>query len=167
MGFGEAVRRCLRGWITFSGRAPRSEYWWFALFQILVWIAIGLIFALLGGGAVMMGGGGFGGGIMLVLILLAPLGIFLFIASISATVRRLHDRNMSGWWYGGFFALNAAQGAVTGAEGTGGGGVGIVLSLLVFAASIAIFVLMLLRGTQGPNSYGPDPLNPHSPEVFA
>jgi hypothetical protein len=44
----EAVRRCLRGYADFSGRAPRSEYWWFALAVNLAlgvaWLAGTLVF---------------------------------------------------------------------------------------------------------------------------
>jgi uncharacterized membrane protein YhaH (DUF805 family) len=41
----DAVRTVLQKYATFSGRARRSEYWWFALFQgvlILVLESIGL-----------------------------------------------------------------------------------------------------------------------------
>ena len=32
MSFGEAIKTCFKKYATFSGRARRSEYWWFALF---------------------------------------------------------------------------------------------------------------------------------------
>ncbi len=42
MGFQEAIRTCIKEkYATFSGRASRSEYWWFVLFVSLVAIALG------------------------------------------------------------------------------------------------------------------------------
>ena len=155
MGFQEAVKKCLRDWITFSGRAPRSEYWWFVLFYILVLFVFGLVFYLLGGAGLMSGGGA--GVILLVFgLLVAVVYLFLMIAGISAVVRRLHDRNMSGWWYGGLFLLNILSGIVS--ASAPGGAFALLLSVLVLIASIALLVIMCLRGTHGPNRYGNDPL---------
>ncbi|MCL5741540.1 MAG: DUF805 domain-containing protein, partial [Betaproteobacteria bacterium] len=36
MDFVQAIKSCLGQYATFSGRASRSEYWWFFLFQVLV-----------------------------------------------------------------------------------------------------------------------------------
>lgn len=36
MGFVEAIKTCLAKYFVFSGRAARSEYWWFVLFVVLV-----------------------------------------------------------------------------------------------------------------------------------
>ena len=35
MSFTDAIRTCLRKYVTFSGRASRPEYWWFILFLFL------------------------------------------------------------------------------------------------------------------------------------
>ena len=43
MSFIESVRTCLSKYVTFSGRAARPEYWWFALFYFLVVIAFSII----------------------------------------------------------------------------------------------------------------------------
>ena len=69
------------------------------------------------------------------------------IPSIAVTVRRLHDRDMSGWWYLGLAVASA-------------------IPLVGFAASIALFVLMVLPGTDGGNRFGPDPKNPYGQDVF-
>ncbi len=70
----------------FSGRATRSQYWYFILFTLL----IGIVFQMLAGIL-----GDFGTVIMIIywLIVLA-----IFIPSIAITARRLHDTNRSGWW---------------------------------------------------------------------
>ena len=93
MTFEQAVRSCYSNYVTFSGRAARSEYWFFVLFQCVItifcWVLIpfGLGRALLG------------------LFALAN-----FLPAISVTVRRLHDTDRSGWWY--WIALVPLVGAI-------------------------------------------------------
>ncbi|MFL5017453.1 MAG: DUF805 domain-containing protein, partial [Rhizobium sp.] len=68
---------------------------------------------------------------------------------ISLQVRRFHDRDLSGWWYLGLLVLGMVPyiGKITG---------------------LAIFIISVLRGTDGPNKFGPDPLRPEArAEVFA
>lgn len=47
VGFGEAVKRAFSKCFCFSGRASRSEYWWFVLFHcavlICIWFLVGLM----------------------------------------------------------------------------------------------------------------------------
>ena len=88
MNFGTAIKTCFSKYAVFSGRASRSEYWFFALFGIL-------------------------GGIVAIIIDVMILGhsldneytpinsifsLVLIIPSIAVTCRRLHDVNKSGWW---------------------------------------------------------------------
>ncbi len=90
MGFSEAVSTCFRKYIDFTGRAPRSEYWWFYLFFFLV--ALGMIsldMALLGYDPEEAGS-------IPVLTVLASLAFLLPV--LSAGVRRMHDSDRSGWW---------------------------------------------------------------------
>lgn len=72
----------------------------------------------------------------------------VFIPSIAVTVRRLHDRDMSGWWYLGF--------ALAG-----------LIPFVGFLASLAFLVILFLPGTSGSNRFGPDPKNPYQEDVFA
>ena len=50
MGFQDAVRTCLNKYVTFQGRAARSEYWYFVLFCLLVQLAGNIVDGLLFGG---------------------------------------------------------------------------------------------------------------------
>lgn len=86
MTFKESINTCLREkyFFRFQGRASRSEFWWFMLFIALVNILTGLVFALL---PPMVGASAS----LIVSLLLLP-------ANLGVTVRRLHDRNLSGWW---------------------------------------------------------------------
>jgi len=145
----------LKRYADFSGRSRRMEYWMFILFTTVVSIVLAgpAYFSIVsaavtdpmavdadpfaGLGIVGMGGLGLFGLFMLAIL----------IPSIAVAVRRLHDRDMSGWWYLGFIVLGA-------------------IPFIGFIASIAFIVILALPGTQGPNRFGPDPLDPHSTEVF-
>lgn len=92
MSFGAAVSTCFRKYATFEGRARRSEYWYWALFQILVgFVLIGIDYSVS-------------------LIVLDDMGILttlfslvVLVPNIAVTVRRLHDIGRSGWWYWIYF----------------------------------------------------------------
>jgi uncharacterized membrane protein YhaH (DUF805 family) len=90
-------------------------------------------------------------------------GIPIFVVGMwfltATTVKRLHDRNKSGWWIVPFFVAPNLLGKV-------GGWLGDsypvnFLTLILGVLSLWAFVEMLcLRGTKGPNRFGPDPLAP-------
>ena len=73
----------LQKYADFSGRAQRSEYWYFFLFYLLIYIALAFVAAALGTAGVAL----------IALFLLA-----MIIPSLSVGVRRLHDIDRSGWW---------------------------------------------------------------------
>jgi uncharacterized membrane protein YhaH (DUF805 family) len=98
---------------------------------------------------------------------------------LAGSMKRLHDRNRSGWWIGGFYLFSAAIGVfafvmiagvlVTLYEMRGTGAAPDVPPAafpVLFAAAFAVFGFAMwlfietgfLRGTPGPNRFGPDPL---------
>lgn len=143
----------LKRYADFNGRSRRMEYWSFTLFLVIVYVI--LLAIMMGGGlsmsamtdptAVPEGPGvlfWIGGG------LLALFALAIIVPSIAVGVRRLHDRDMSGWWYLGVIVAS-------------------MIPFVGFIAGIAFLVITLLPGTPGPNKYGPDPKDPASAEVFA
>jgi len=81
-----------------------------------------------------------------------------WVSALAIGVKRLHDRDRSGWWivllYFGPMVLEAAQNSTE-----SGTLASILLGLGAFAVSIwALVELGFLRGTSGPNRFGPDPL---------
>ncbi len=96
----QAVSRFFRKYARFDGRASRSEYWWFVLVNVLVYLLLGALAILLGvvtgepgpTGGVYMGPGGAIGGVLVLIWL-----IVTFVPGLALTVRRLHDGNFSGW----------------------------------------------------------------------
>ena len=89
MSFVEAVKTCLvEKYCTFSGRATRSEFWWFQLFTFLAeFISVGIC-ALIAESLDSEG------------IIIIPILIYvlLLIPNFSVIVRRLHDVGKSGWF---------------------------------------------------------------------
>lgn len=72
----------------FSGRARRSEYWYFTLFNLIASILLMIVDGILGSFSSEAGIGILGG--LYTLAVLIP--------SIAVSVRRLHDTGRSGWW---------------------------------------------------------------------
>ena len=94
MNFGQAVTSCFSQYATFSGRATRSEYWYFTLFVLIAGLVItfvaGLLTALLGLPVDATQS--------LTFLMVNIFHLALFVPSLAVSVRRLHDINRSGWW---------------------------------------------------------------------
>lgn len=89
MGFGEAVQSVFSKYATFSGRARRSEYWYFVLLQVIVTAVLNGLYSATESVAFSA---------ILVLFDLA-----LLVPSLAVCWRRLHDIGRSGAYY--FFVL--------------------------------------------------------------
>ena len=89
MSFADAIKICLTKYVVFSGRARRSEFWWFFLFTVLVSIVASILDAILGTEY----GGSTSGGVINTIASLA-----LILPSIAVGIRRLHDTSRTGWW---------------------------------------------------------------------
>lgn len=84
MTFSKSISTCLSKYIDFGGRASRPEYWWFYLFTIL-----------LSWGAMLVDSSTYSDSTQIVSVLV---NLALFLPSIAAGARRLHDTGRSGWW---------------------------------------------------------------------
>ena len=78
MNFIESIQTCYKKFFDFSGRASKSEFWWFQLYAIIIY---GMQFV-------------FQGDLVLVFSILVIANI---IPLYAAGVRRLHDTDKSGW----------------------------------------------------------------------
>ena len=89
--FTEAIKACFQKYAVFQGRASRSEYWYFALFNFLVGIAQALVFETIY--VTTVSETVFG------LSAIADLGLALalILPSLAVAIRRLHDIGKSGW----------------------------------------------------------------------
>jgi uncharacterized membrane protein YhaH (DUF805 family) len=87
--------------------------------------------------------------------------LFVFAIRIPAAsaVKRLHDRDKSGWWIVPFCIVPIVLGI--GANWLGDSWSADLLMLAMVALGLWGFVeILCLRGTSGPNRFGPDPLAP-------
>lgn len=93
MSFADAIRSCFTQYVGFSGRARRSEYWFWTLFAIIVGAVAGGI-----------------SGAMHAQIISTIVSLALFLPGLAVAARRLHDTNRSAWWL--LIALVPLVGAV-------------------------------------------------------
>ncbi len=142
--FVDAVKICaLRKPLNFRDRAPRSEFWWYCLALFIAGIIVNIL-ALIP---------------ILGWILYCIFTIFSFITSLSASVRRLHDLNRTGWWvaapYGSLVigSIIALIGLSASSESLMAAGSGVILIGALLCFLLLIFYVM--PGTRGPNRFGP------------
>ncbi len=130
MNFGAAIASGFRNCFKFTGRASRSEFWWFYLFFVLAVMACGIVTTVVGG---ILGNAAHDSNAVANIIvgLLALFFLVLFVPVFSLMCRRLHDSEKSAW---------------------------LVLLYLVPFGGIVLLVFYCLPGTNGPNSHGADPL---------
>lgn len=142
MTFQKAIYICLRQkyFFCFKGRASRSEFWWFMCFIFLINLLSGILFSF------------FPATIAASLSLVVSL--LLLPANLGVAVRRLHDRNMSGWWL--LLPLISLVLGILG--GNTGPGQSPVIAILTFGLCLVYLIILCMPGTAGPNRFGPDPL---------
>lgn len=93
--FGDAISRAFNNYCCFTGRASRSEYWWFCLFNVIVSWGIGFVFGLT-----------FGSDSLAYKCISALWSLAVFLPSLGLVFRRLHDTGRSGWnWCWGFLPI--------------------------------------------------------------
>lgn len=152
MSFGEAIKSVFSKYATFSGRARRSEFWYFYLFYILV--AFGLSFLSIR--------------IPVAKYLYILFGLGVFLPYTAVTVRRLHDIGKSGWILLIFMVviflismlmfllIDIIAPTIEGSSMT----VFIVYSifvLIVLALAIWLIVWLCRDSQPGENKWGPNP----------
>lgn len=115
LNFVDAVSTCFRKYFNFKDRASRSEYWYFQIlvFPIALWSQ-------------------FPSNTDSVLILQLILLFGVLVPAFSSGVRRLHDRDKSGWW--------------------------ILINFIPFVGWIILLIMLAEKGTEGTNRFGPYPL---------
>lgn len=117
MNFSDAVKTVLtQKYADFNGRASRSEFWWYFLFAIIASGVLQLVDnAVLG------------------LPLLASIfALATLIPGLAVSVRRLHDKDRSGWW--------------------------ILIALVPLVGAILLIYWYATEGTAGDNRFGPPPV---------
>jgi len=129
----------------FGGRINRAKYWFTLVIWILIWIiAVEKFVKIIVDYAVLF----------IIVLAFVTLG---WVSAFAIGVKRLHDRNRSGWWIVLFYVVPAVLGGA--GKGTDGDLAQGILGLATLVLSIwGLVELGFLRGTRGPNRFGPDPL---------
>ena len=83
----DSVITCFQKYVGFEGRASRSEYWWFFLFTFIASFIAGIIDAML-----------FGIELTDPTPITWALQVGIFLPSLAASIRRIHDHGKSGWF---------------------------------------------------------------------
>ena len=120
-------------YVNFTGRARRSEYWYFVLCNFLITMIFYIPLLATGGmDAMNMQGGESPSGLFwLFYILLMLYGLATFLPNLGVTVRRLHDVGKSGWYY--------------------------LIILIPFVGPIIMLVWLATDSQPGTNKWGPNP----------
>ncbi|NCO21717.1 MAG: DUF805 domain-containing protein [Rhodobacterales bacterium] len=171
MTFANAIRTCLRKYVTFSGRASRSEYWWFVLFIVLGSIVLALVDGALFGTTIVDTAPGAVSvqtdGPLATLFSLATL-----VPALSAGWRRMHDTGRSGLYLlyplivmvglAGVLSFFGGIGALDDGTDVGLAAFILVPAMIILAISPLLVLWWLARPSQrGANSFGPNPHEVH------
>ena len=115
LSFSESISTCLKKYFNFKDRGSRSEYWFFQLIvtPVYIWSQ-------------------FPSNDTQILVIQIILTFGLIIPGISAGVRRLHDRDKSGWF--------------------------MLISVIPIIGTIFLLVMLAEKGTEGKNRFGEYPL---------
>ena len=133
--------KVLRQYVDFHGRARRREFWMFVLVSVIVAVVLGLVDVILGTDDAIGVRGNRDGIVNGLFVFPSSTGLIsgiyvlaTFLPSLAVLVRRLHDRDHTGWW---------------------------VLVLLVpVIGFVVMLVFTVLDGMRGPNRHGADPKQP-------
>ena len=102
--FGEAIRRFFKKYADFTGRASRSEFWWWYLFAVLIAIVYSILLTTLG--TIGNGGRGYGPIGWILIVVYIVWAVAIVVPSLALVWRRLHDANLAGpFFFLGFIPL--------------------------------------------------------------
>ena len=155
----------LRRYVDFTGRSRRLEFWMFQLLNLLVY---GVLIAIFLAGfpwtelaanaeqaesdpqSAIQLFSMFGAAFWIGASLMFVWWLATLIPALAVTVRRLHDRGVSGWWYAGLLVAGLVP----------------LVNILAFFGYLVLFVFLVLPGQQGANKWGPNPKDPGQASVF-
>jgi uncharacterized membrane protein YhaH (DUF805 family) len=147
-----------RLFFSFHGRAGRAAFWLVALTWGVLGLAFDAIWSGTGAAQVPVGGNHF-----VDAAFAAPLLVML-VSCVAIAIKRLHDRNKRAWWLLPFYVAPPVLQAIAPLDPLESA---LMVALMVLSGILSLWALVelgCLRGTHGPNRYGPDPLLAPAPE---
>ena len=152
------IHHCIVSSFVWRGRASRREFWSFLLTVVL---ATNVLFAL-----------GTASGTIALNMFAGVVALATVPAQLAVTARRLHDSDWSGGWVAGSLASVCVflVASLSMAFSPGGLSVGWstffagLFTFVILALGVLLLVVCALRGTPGPNRYGPAPYGWQEPQ---
>lgn len=152
---------------SFDGRINRKPYWLATIVLVVIAIIVSIVIGVVSGiGMAMMGGGSMAATIISIVIT-----ALIAYPATALMVKRLHDRGKSGqlawvfWaptiigYVGQLTGLTVSMQDINGVMIPSPNLLGMIVGGLTLLIGLwALVELGFLRGTEGPNEYGPDPL---------
>ena len=137
--FKDAIKTCLKNkYANFSGRASRSEFWFFYLFNITVYAILLLLI------------------VTVSFKFLWVFGIFvlgIIIPALAVTFRRLHDINKSGWYFILPFPFELIERVLERSSGDIAG-FSIIFTFISLGLYIYLLILYITGGDKKDNRFG-------------
>ena len=99
IGFLPAVRRGFQKYAAFTGRASRSEFWWWQLFLLIGYVVLGGLSLVVGLATSPNRGRDPGAAAWPFIALLMVFLLGVVVPTIAVSVRRLHDSGNCGWLF--------------------------------------------------------------------
>lgn len=98
-GLNEAITTCFNNYANFKTRSTRSEYWFFVLFQLIIYSVVFLFIALVetANDSAAISSSAYDVLSVLGILFFFGFWVLILVPSIAVTVRRLHDVGSSGW----------------------------------------------------------------------
>lgn len=122
------TRALTKNFAQFHGRARRAEYWGYVLFATIFYVAALLVDMMLS--LAFYGTDEYGDPIILPILFIVFV-LYNILPSLSITIRRLHDRDLSGWMY--------------------------LISFIPYIGGLILLVFILLDSKPATNKHGPSP----------
>jgi len=180
MSFGKAIASCFSKYCNFNGRARRSEYWYWFLFQSIIRITILMMLALIKiipEPSLLENTMSVKLSVLIILILMLIVHLGTLLPYLAVSVRRLHDRDDAGWLiiillilpdliFNTASILKNSVIKLNTLSFSASSDLDKAMALVVFyhlTSTIIRIVLFCKSGTEGPNTYGPDPIRIISP----
>ena len=174
MNMKQAVGSVFGKYVTFSGRAPRSEFWWFVLFVIIVSIVLAILDSMIFGVNAVTGEPR--------QVLSGIFQLAVFLPALAVGFRRMHDSGRPGWYYLAPFLIVVVLSLISvvglavavklGPEGLESGAgmmMGGVAVMLIGIAQLVLTVLMIYWLTRpsdpAENRYGPPVVGAAAPSA--
>ena len=153
LSFGEALQNCFKKYVTFSGRARRSEFWWFYLLNMILsaamyavfWWKLAKVAEVENQVAEVMfdeeklealkaQASSFDNTFAILMVVIGIIALVLLLPGLAVAVRRLHDTGKTGFWL-----------------------VGALIPIVNIVVGIILLVYFLKDSDRGANKFGPSP----------